>query len=30
MIIQGKNKLGGGVVSSYGDHRIGMMLATLH
>lgn len=27
MIIQGKNKLGGGVVSSYGDHRIGMMLA---
>jgi 3-phosphoshikimate 1-carboxyvinyltransferase len=27
MIIHGKNKLGGGVVSSYGDHRIGMMLA---
>lgn len=27
MIIHGKNKLGGGVVSSFGDHRIGMMLA---
>ncbi|WP_071395585.1 3-phosphoshikimate 1-carboxyvinyltransferase [Bacillus tuaregi] len=27
MIIKGKNKLAGGVVSSHGDHRIGMMLA---
>ncbi|MCQ6273886.1 3-phosphoshikimate 1-carboxyvinyltransferase [Bacillus sp. V3B] len=27
MVIHGKNKLGGGVVSSFGDHRIGMMLA---
>lgn len=27
MIIQGKNILSGGVVSSHGDHRIGMMLA---
>jgi len=27
MIIQGKNKLSGGIVSSHGDHRIGMMLA---
>ncbi len=27
MIIQGNNMLTGGTVSSYGDHRIGMMLA---
>lgn len=27
MIIEGKTKLSGGVVSSHGDHRIGMMLA---
>ncbi|WP_338451802.1 3-phosphoshikimate 1-carboxyvinyltransferase [Niallia oryzisoli] len=27
MIIHGKSKLTGGVVSSHGDHRIGMMLA---
>ncbi len=27
MIIQGKTKISGGKVNSYGDHRIGMMLA---
>jgi len=27
MVIHGKSKLHGGVVSSHGDHRIGMMLA---
>lgn len=27
MVIKGKSELSGGIVSSYGDHRIGMMLA---